>query len=362
MAFDSRLSRVASAAVFAAACGTVLALPISAQAPNYTSASYTPPKSSYVPPKTPWGDPDIQGVYDYQDAIPMERPAQFAGRAKMTPAELKDWLKARTPNQDACGFGTRKNEKCTDAQLKQVGAYNEFWDNRNLVFDDRTSLIVDPPDGKFPALTPEAAKIQAAAVGPEAGLRRFSEFSMEALPHYTTWEDFNAVTRCIAEETPNGVQMYNSGTYLMQVPGWVLIVRERLDTRIIPLDNRPHVGGAIRAWEGDSRGHFDGNTLVVETTNFTNKQDKSGVGSTIPGGVPMGNIRLVEHFVPVSDKRIEYYATVEDPKAWVKPWTFMLPWEKDPNYTLYEYACQEGNISVGNALRGDRAKEARGEK
>src|SRR5438445_8559066 len=112
-----------------------IVVPAAAQAPGASASRFGPPKSSYVPPKTPWGDPDLQGVYDYQDAVPMERPAQFAGRATMTDAELADWLKGHTPNQDACGYGTRKNEKCTDAQLKQVGAYNEFWDNRNLVSD-----------------------------------------------------------------------------------------------------------------------------------------------------------------------------------------------------------------------------------
>ena len=250
MALLSRSMRLVSGTALAVASCALLVLPLGAQAPPKFTSPYTPPKSSYVPPKTPWGDPDIQGVYDYQDNIPMERPAQFAGKERLTPAELKDWVAKRTPNQDACGFGTRKNEKCTDAQLKQVGAYNEFWDNRNLVFDDRTSLIVDPPDGKFPPLTPEAAKWQAAQVGPEAGLRHFSEFSMEALPHYNTWEDFNAVTRCIAEETPNGVQMYNSGAYLMQTPGWVLIVRERLDTRMIPLAGPQHPSNNIRSRGG----------------------------------------------------------------------------------------------------------------
>ena len=103
----------------------LLMVPVSAQSPA-SGSTFTPPPSSYVPPKTPWGDPDLQGVYDYQDAIPMERPQQYAGRPTMNQAELADWLKGHTPNQDACGFGTRKNEKCTEAQLKQVGAYNEF--------------------------------------------------------------------------------------------------------------------------------------------------------------------------------------------------------------------------------------------
>ena len=337
-----RLAGGLLALLIALALPTVV--PVSAQAPKTGEATYTPPR-------TPWGDPDLQGVYDYQSMIPMQRPGELAGKKTFTDVELKEWAKTHTPNQDACGYGTRKNEKCTEAQLKAVGAYNEFWDNRKLVPDNRTSLIEDPADGRFPPLTPEAQKRQRELQGnfrpgPDGPER----------DTYYSWEDFPTVTRCIAEQTPNGVQMYNSGTYIMQSPGWVLIVRERLDTRIIPLDGRPHIDDKIRHWQGDSRGHWEGNTLVVDTTNFTDKQFRGGVGSTVPAGIPMANIHLVERFVPVSAKRIHYYATIEDPKTWTRPWTFMLPWEKDPTYQIYEYACHEGNVSVGNALRGERAQ------
>jgi len=332
--------------------------PMAAQAPRQapapaaaaaTASNYTIPKSTYVAPKTPWGDPDIQGVYDYQSMIPMQRPAELAGKTTFTDAELAEWAKTHTPNQDSCGVGTRAHETCTEAQKNSVGAYNEFWDNRNIVKDNRTSLIEYPADGRFPPMTPEAQKIRqelagGTRVGPEGPER----------DTYRSWEEFPTVTRCISEQTPNGVQMYNSGTYIMQSPGFVLIVRERLDTRIIPLDGRPHIGDNIHQWQGDSRGHWEGSTLVVDTTNFTSKQARGGVGSTVPNGVPMGNIHLVEHFVPISAKRLHYYATIEDPKTWTSSWTFMLPWEKDASYQIYEYACHEGNISVGNALRGER--------
>jgi hypothetical protein len=334
-------------------CAAALAAVCAWMSPSVLDAQAPKPGSTYTPPRTPWGDPDIQGVYDYQSMIPMERPTELAGKKTFSDSELVEWARTHTPNQDVCGIGTRANEVCTDAQRNSVGAYNEFWDNRNIVHDNRTSLIEDPPDGKFPPMTAEGQRIQSTAVGPEAGLRAFANTA-----YYNTWADFNSVSRCIAEQTPNGPQMYNSGTYVMQTPGWVLIVRERLDTRIIPLDGRAHVGDKVRQWNGDSRGRWEGNTLVVETTNFTNKQDKRGVGSTVPGGVPFGNIKLTERFVPVSANRIHYYATIDDPNTWTKPWTFMLPWEKDPTYTIYEYACHEANISVGNALRGERLKEA----
>jgi hypothetical protein len=153
---------------------------------------------------------------------------------------------------------------------------------------------------------------------------------------------------------------YNSGTILQQSPGWVVMVRERLDTRVIALDGRPHVDPSIREWNGDSRGHWDGNTLVVDTTNFTDKQIGRGTvvgpsnGSTFPAGIPYGDLHLTEYFVPIDAKTIHYYATVDDAAMWTKPWTFMLIWQKDDDYKLLEYACVEGNISLENSLRGER--------
>lgn len=317
-------------------------VPVAAQAPKATA--------TYTPPRTPWGDPDLQGVYDYQSIVSMQRPAELAGKATLTDAELAEWAKRNTPNGDACGVGTRKNETCTEEQkqkdAKNVGYYNEFWLNRNFVKDNRTSLIMDPPDGRFPPLTPAAEK----------GRREIVGTVPEENRSYASWVDFPTLTRCVAGMTPNGVAPSNSGAYLMQSPGWVLIVRERIDTRMISLDGRPHLDPSIRQWQGDSRGHWEGSTLVVDTTNFTDKQYMGGgAGYTIPAGLPMGNMHLIERFVPVSAKRLDYYATIEDPKTWTKPWTFMLPWENQgATYQIYEYACNEDNTSVGNALRGER--------
>ena len=198
-------------------------------------------------------------------------------------------------------------------------------------------------------MTPEAQKKMAAIQAARSGGDR---------ARYDSWEDFPTVTRCITEHTPNGPQGYNSGTLITQSPGWIVMFRERLDTRIIPLDKRPHVDQHIRQWNGDSRGWWEGGTLVVETTNFTDKQIiGGGAGSTIPTGIPFGNIHLVERWVPVSATRMHYYATITDQTTWTRPWTFMLPWERDDGYTLYEFACHEANISIGNALRGERLLE-----
>jgi hypothetical protein len=159
---------------------------------------------------------------------------------------------------------------------------------------------------------------------------------------------------------------YNSAQYLMQSPGWVMLAHERLNTRIIPLDGRPHLGGTMGGWIGDSRGHWEGNTLVVETTSYTNKQSGGSVGAFADAGIPFGNSHVVEHFVPVGPNRIHYYVTISDPQTWTRPWTFMQPWEKDrvlsyndnlgatkaEPYQMYEYACHEGNNAMGNSLRG----------
>lgn len=302
---------------------------VTAQAPG--AKPFTPPSSTYTPPRTPWGDPDLMGVWDYQSLIRMERPGELAGKPRFAnEAEYRAWAKANAPNRDS---------------ETGVGAYNEWWNDRNFVVNLNTSLIIDPPDGTFPRLTPAAEQRR------KEILARASELA--------SWEDYHALARCIASQTPNAPQAYNSGTYIMQSPGWVAIIRERLDTRLIPLDGRPHVGDPIRHWNGDPVGRWEGNTLVVETTHFTDKQRLGGMsGASVPAGIPFGHFRLIEHFVPVSRNRIEYYATVIDPTTWTRPWTFNLPWERDEDYTLFEYACHEGNLALTNSLRGERVQEA----
>ena len=187
------------------------------------------------------------------------------------------------------------------------------------------------------------------------------------------WTDYDLAERCIAAQAPTTTMGYNSAQYLMQSPGWVMLAHERLNTRIIPLDGRPHLGGTMGGWMGDSRGRWEGNTLVVETTNYTNKQSGGSVGAFADAGIPFGNFRVVEYFVPVGPKRIHYYVTINDLKTWARPWTFMQPWEKDrvlsykddlgavtnEPYQMYEYACHEGNEALGNSMRGTIAARRR---
>jgi hypothetical protein len=331
--------RLVCAGAFSLAIATLAAAaPEAGQAPASAASGYQIPEATYKLPRTPWGDPDLQGVWDYQSVIRMERPAELAGKARFTQEEFEEWRLNRAPNLD------RGLENFGEPGAG-VGAYNEFWHDRNFLVDLRTSFIEDPPNGRYPAMTPDAKK-------------RFDDDNAYRNANgYETWEDWPPISRCIAETTPNSAQQYNSGTLIVQSPGWLVMFRERLDTRIIPLDDRPHVDSNIRQWNGDSRGRWEGDVLVVETTNFTNKQVGGGPGSAVPQGIPFGNFHLVERWVPVSETRLQYYATVTDPTTWVQPWTFMLPWERSPGYQVYEYACHEGNISIGNGLRGARYDE-----
>jgi hypothetical protein len=287
--------------------------------------------------KTPWGDPDLQGVWSNQTLTPLERPAEFAAKTHLSAAEAAEY-EARLRKQN-------------DADIRQPGtlrdvgtAYNAFWWDRgdSIVPDRRTSLIIDPPDGRVPELTP-AAKARIAA-DREAN-RRESQFP--AGP-----EDFDVYSRCIIRGAlPRLSTGYNNNYQIVQTPGYVAILQEQMhETRIIPLTKTPHAPGSVRQWLGDSRGRWDGDALVVETTNFTD----AARGSTFMGATR--NMHLVERFRRVDADTIDYRFTVTDPETWARPWTAAVPWHK-PDGMLYEYACHEGNYGLENTLRAARALE-----
>lgn len=207
-----------------------------------------------------------------------------------------------------------------------------------------SGLLVDPPDGRLPATTAEEDQRQST---------RTSSYNIE---HFDSWEDFNALDRCISRGMPGAMipgVYYNHNYQILQTPDHVAIVIEMIhDARIIPLDGGDHVGPAVRQWLGDSRGHWDGETLVVETANFTNKiRQRAG---TVAGGDE--NLRVVERFTRVDADTIDYRVTVIDPTVWTEPWTVAAPMITMDG-ELYEYACHEGNYAVPNALRGSRAEE-----
>jgi len=286
-------------------------------------------KSSEVP-RAADGHPDLSGIWDYRTITPLERPSELAGKEAITDEESADLEKktVQARNQD------RRDGAGTDADVAR--AYNDFWwDFGKKVVKNRTSLVVDPADGRIPALTPEgkmrADAATAARQRPAAGP-----------------EDRNLWERCITRTLPRLPGAYNNNLQIVQTPGTVALQQEMIhEVRIIPLDGRPHVDQGIRQWLGDSRGHWEGGSLVIDTTNFSDKSEFRGANS---------NLHLVERFTRVDADTLNYQITIEDPSTWTKPWTVVVPMTKNSE-TIYEYTCHEGNYGMFGILTGARAQE-----
>ncbi len=303
--------------------------------------STTAPANSWTPPRTADGRPDLQGVWDYRTIAPLERPKELGTKAFFTDEEAANFEKQE--NQ-------RQNRDLIDPEQGGlmyppggVIPYNEFWyDRGDKLGSKRTSLIVDPPDGRLPSWTPEGqrrADLRAAAARDDQLGR----------PHADSWEDRPLQERCIVglnAGPPMTPGAYNNNFQLVQTPGYVVILNEMVHSaRIIPLDGRPH--GTIRQWKGDSRGHWEGDTLVVDTTNF--KRETNLAGSS-------ANTHLVERFTRTGANTLVYEFTVDDPTTWTKPWTAIIPTLKSED-PIYEYACHEGNYAMTGILAGARAAE-----
>lgn len=295
-----------------------------------------PPSDSWNPPHTAWGAPDLRGIWDFRTITPLERPEELATKKFLSEQEASDFQKhsLETRNKDLRASDGLSAER--DVAL----AYNQFWWDYGdqLTEDRRTSLIVDPPDGRIPPLTPH-------------GQNRSKERRTKRERPAHGPEDRNPAERCILgfnAGPPMNPSAYNNNVQLFQTPGWVVIFNEMVnDARIVPMDGRPHLAADIRQWRGDSRGHWEGNTLVVKTTNFTNKTSFRGSGR---------DLHLVERFTRVGPDRLLYEYTIDDPKSFSKPWTAAVPMKKTTN-PLYEYACHEGNYGMFNLLKGARAED-----
>ena len=301
---------------------------------SFPAHAQTDATNDWTSPRTSWGDPDLQGVWDYQSQTPVQRPDELADKEFFTEEEAAE---VRQQALQRNSVDRRDGGAVSDL----ARAYGEIWYIRNPVQNRRTSLVVDPADGRIPPLTAEAKKTQA------ANTTYLVEFSPGDSP--SSWTEFRTYARCLSRTMPRLPQGYNSGTMILQTPGWVAIEYEQLDTRLIPLDDRPHVHESIRQWNGDSRGHWEGGTLVVETRNFTDKQ--------MFLGIPKGTLHLTERFTRIDEHTIDYDATLTDLTTWTRPWTFSLPWQKDDGYVIHEYACHERNYSMANILRGARVQE-----
>lgn len=286
----------------------------------------TPAQVAGQPARTPDGQPDFEGVWAIDTLTPLERPPEFAGKEFLTKEEAAEYEK-RTLEE-----GNRdRRDGGADADLRRN--YNEVWRERGtqVVPSMRTSLIVDPPDGRIPPFTPEAQKKRASRGGLPSGP-----------------EDLALRIRCITRGLPMVPTPNNNFFQIVQTPGYVVILQEMMyEARIIPLDGRPHVDPHVRAYMGDSRGHWEGDTLVIDTTNFIGKDDFYGADE---------NLHLTERLTRTDGGTILYRFSVDDPTAFTKPWSGEIPMTKSGD-GIFDYECHEGNYALVDILAGARAQE-----
>ena len=291
-------------------------------------------------PLTPWGEPDLQGTWtaEAELSVPFERPREYGTRQLLTDAELKQRQSQaeRQLQSDNSDFDLETADRSTAGQVGSATSPPPHWLERRKI-SHRTSLVIDPPDGRVPPLTREAQG-RAQERGPVSG-----ENGAERPQDLSLW------VRCIGRGMPSAIfpTVYNANVQIVQAPGVVALTYEMIhDTRIIYTDGRAHVGSAIRGYFGDSKGRWEGDTLVVDVTNLSDKNNYRGSRETL---------HLVERFKRVGEA-LRYEVTAEDPRVWTAPWTAALELEPQPD-GMFEYACHEGNNSMRNILSGARAAE-----
>jgi hypothetical protein len=289
-----------------------------------------PKPKVYVPPKTPWGDPDLQGLWPGSVNIPLQRPENMGDRDTLTQQEVAARDKA-------------------SKQRVATGTWIEYYPASS-----QASLVVDPKNGRLPPMTPEAERRNKAV---RSGLGPPTLSSPEE--RADSVEDFDLWGRCITKGLVGSMlpgNLYNKGNRIVQAPGIFVIQNEMVhETRIVPLDGRPHRGKDIRTYMGDARGHWEGNTLVVENTNFVKDIAMNGINFALL----TDQLRIVERFARIAPDKLSYDATVEDPGTWARPWTMHVTYPLDPNYELFEYACHEANYGMADILKGARMEEQR---
>jgi hypothetical protein len=317
----------------------VLAAPAGAQtrSDNTQKVAKAPATKTWTPTRTPDGQPDLQGVWTNATLTPFERPPQLAGKATIT-------------EKEALEFEKRASASPANAPPPpgDPGGYNaQVWSDGGSTWlsTRQTSLVVDPPDGRVP-------------VKPAAEARRKYDLEhvADSYEYHSTWE------RCITRGVPAGMfpAGYNNAYQILQSPGYVVILSEMIhEMRLIPIDGRPHLPPNVRQWNGDSRGHWEGTTLVVDTTNYNDKGviATSAATGRIKGIHQSEALHVVERFQRVDAETISYEVTISDPEIYTAPWKVAMPLTRDPSYKIYEYACHEGNLAMGDILRGGRAKD-----
>jgi len=300
--------------------------------------------AAYTPPRTPWGHPDIEGLYTNRDETntPLERPDELAGRSidEFTSADLAALARERqvVAAEVAGGIGGA-----------ETGAGPTHWYEHLQGKGSEPWFIVDPPDGKLPPMTPEAQRHEAAV----AALNNARDGEGRA----DSWLDRSTYDRCITRGLPGSMMpaIYGNAYEIVQSPQYVAIRYEMIhETRVIPLDGRPHPGDGVRGYMGDARGHWEGDTLVVETTNFT---DRTHWGYN--NRYNSEQYVLTERFIPVAPDRLQWQVTIADPAVWTRPITFAMALTRDDSQPIFEYACHEGNLGLEHILSAARAEDGR---
>ena len=334
---NHRLLVLVGGLVVPAAVTWLSTMPVAGQARSAGARTSGSSAKTYTAPRTPDGQPDLQGFWSNSTITPLERPKNVTKEFFTQEEALEAAKKAAAADEEQTEPGTVADVHYDFTQFgldRSQGA---------MALNLRTSLIVDPPDGRLPPLSAEGQR--------RAAERAAARKSRGGLHDAVQNEPLGA--RCILMDR-NGPPMlggaYNNGYQIMQAPGYVMILTEMLhDVRVIPLDGRPHLPPNVRQWTGSYRGHWEGQTLVVETTNLTDKFAFQGASE---------NMRLTERFTRVADDMIRYRFTVEDPATWTKPWSAEVPWKKDVG-PLFEHACHEGNYGLYNTLACARVEEKR---
>lgn len=314
------ISRSGAAFLVVAGAGLLMMAAVSAQS------------SIWKTPRTPWGDPDFQGIWTTNEmhGVPLERPAELAGKASLSQKEADE-----------------RRERTTQGTVNAegIGNYDRAFRDTALGYtkqpvSTQTSLIVDPPDGRLPPMTPEGRKV-------------YAEERSERRRRPSHWLDFGPWQRCITRGVQTIVEPsgYNNGVQIVQGPGYVAIQKEMIhETRIVPIGSKPHLGSKLALVTGDARGHWEGDTLVVDLTNFNGKAPLVGSGK---------KLHITERFTRIGPNQLEYRYTVDDPTVFTRPWTVRMTMSKDDSqYELVEYACHEANYAMANSLSGTKAEDA----
>jgi hypothetical protein len=346
--------------------------------------------NDWTPPQTPWGDPDLQGIWNNSVSTPLERPSRFGDQQFLSDEELAAYTMERQGSRDnrddrdaAPGTTTGRGASASQDSFSESSttdvarAYAALWFPVPEAPISRTSLILEPADGKIPALTPRAiARAEARATAKGATGSTASPFGRpEGVVDGTEGgvdgrggradhpEDRDLDDRCLMSSIPRMPGGYNNHFQIVQSPGYVVIeIEMQHHVRVISLDNRPHLDSSVGQWMGDSRGRWEGNTLVIDTTNFNDQGDFKGSGQ---------NLRLVERYTPTGPESMNYEVRMEDATTWVQPWTVQFPVRRLEALVgevdqvsvpqMFEYACHEGNYGLLNILAGARALDEVGQ-